>query len=52
MDWYYFLISIFVASVTANIRHVQTLDAQENERVRLECTLTSTKDAEDVSMKL
>ncbi|CAF0790325.1 unnamed protein product [Rotaria sordida] len=48
MDWWYLLISIFIASVTANISHVQTLDVQENERVRLQCTLTSTKDAEEV----
>ncbi|CAF3371440.1 unnamed protein product [Rotaria sp. Silwood1] len=48
MDWWYLLISIFFTSVTANISHVQTLDIQENERVRLQCTLTSTKDAEEV----
>ncbi|CAF2520831.1 unnamed protein product [Rotaria sp. Silwood2] len=48
MDWWYLLISIFFASVTANINHIQTLDVQENERVRLQCTLTSTKDAEEV----
>ncbi|CAF1536962.1 unnamed protein product [Rotaria magnacalcarata] len=41
-------ISQRLENFTANIGHVRTLDVQENERVRLECILTSTKDAEEV----
>lgn len=51
MDWRYLLISTYFSLITANSRHVNILDVQENERVRLQCTVTSTKDAEEVSMK-
>jgi hypothetical protein len=52
MDWWYFFLSIFFVSVTADIGRVHTLNIQQDERVRLECTLTSKKDAEEVNMKL
>ena len=48
MDCWYFLISIYFVSVTADIGHVLTLNVQQDERIRLECTLTSKADAEDV----
>ena len=50
MDWWYFFISIFFVSVTADIGRVHTLNVQQDERIRLECTLTSKKDAEAVNM--
>jgi len=52
MDWWFFFISIFFVSVTADIGRVHTLNIQQDERVRLECTLTSKKDAEGVNMKI
>ncbi|CAF1446434.1 unnamed protein product [Adineta steineri] len=47
MDWWYFFISIYFATVTADIGQVHTLNVQQDERVRLECTLTSKQDAEE-----
>ncbi len=48
--WYYFIIiNLFFVSITADIGHVLTVDVQQDERIRLECTLTSKTDAEEVS---
>jgi hypothetical protein len=38
--------AIFFISINANI---QKIDVQQNERIRLECTLTSKVDAEEVN---
>ena len=48
--WYFFLINIFFVSVITDIDHVPTLDVQQNERIRLECILTSKSDAEEVNL--
>ncbi len=48
--WYFFIIDIFFVSVIVNIGHVLKLDAQQDERIRLECTLTSKADAEEVNL--
>ncbi|UJR10324.1 hypothetical protein I4U23_014530 [Adineta vaga] len=46
MDWWYFFLSIYFVSVTADIRRVLTLSVQQDELIRLECTVTSKQDAE------
>jgi hypothetical protein len=46
--WYYFLLSTVLITVLADIGPVRTLDAQQDERIRLECTVTSKLDAEEV----
>ncbi len=43
---YLVLITIVFVSITADIRK---LDVQQDERIRLECTLTSKADAEEVN---
>jgi hypothetical protein len=54
MDWcswqWYFLASILLVTVNADIGHIRTLDAQQDERIRLECTVTSKLDVEEVSV--
>ena len=45
------LANIFLVTVTADLGHIRTLDAQQDERVRLECTVTSKLDAEEVSVE-
>ena len=45
---YYFLSSIVLIPTIADGGHVRILDAQQDERVRLECTVTSKLDAEEV----
>jgi hypothetical protein len=44
--WYFLIIHIFFVSVIADILK---LDVQQDERVRLECTLTSKEDTEEVN---
>ena len=55
MEWWsclYFLANIFlVTTTTTDIGHVRTLDAQQDERIRLECTVTSKLDAEEVCVE-
>jgi hypothetical protein len=48
--WYFFIIHIFFVSIIADIGQVLRLDAQQDERIRLECTLTSKADAEEVNL--
>ncbi|CAF1169112.1 unnamed protein product [Rotaria sordida] len=50
MDWclyYHFLNIIFYVTINANIDHIRTIDVQQDERIRLECTVTSKLDAEE-----
>ncbi|CAF0756451.1 unnamed protein product [Rotaria sp. Silwood1] len=50
MDWclcYYFLTIIFYVTIIADIGHIRTIDVQQDERIRLECTVTSKLDAEE-----
>jgi hypothetical protein len=51
MDEWYFLISLFFVTTTADIGHVLTVDVQQDERIRFECELTSKIDAEEVSIQ-
>jgi hypothetical protein len=50
--WSFFLIHIFFFLITTNSGDVPTLDVQQDERIRLECTLTSKSDAEEVNLLL
>ena len=50
MDQWYFLISLCFVTTTADIGHVLTVDVQQDERIRLECTVTSKLDVEEVSV--
>ncbi|CAF1425628.1 unnamed protein product [Adineta steineri] len=52
MDWflwyyYYFFTSTFFVTIIANTDYIHTVDAQQDERIRLECTVTSKLDAEE-----
>jgi hypothetical protein len=53
--WFYFFANLFLVTVTrtttTDIGHVRTLDAQQDERIRLECTVTSKLDAEEVGVE-
>lgn len=45
------LANVLLVAVTADIGHIRTVDAQQDERVRLECTVTSKLDAEEVCVE-
>jgi hypothetical protein len=51
--WFYIFTILFLVTVTTttDIGHVRTLDAQQDERIRLECTVTSKSDAEEVCVE-
>jgi hypothetical protein len=49
--WFYFFINLFLVTATTDTGHVRTLDAQQDERIRLECTVTSKLDAEEVCVE-
>ena len=54
MEWwscFYFFANIFLVTTTTDIGHVRALDAQQDERIRLECTVTSKLDAEEVCVE-
>jgi hypothetical protein len=55
MDWwlqFYFFANVFLVIVTTtDLGHIRTLDAQQDERIRLECTVTSKLDAEEVCVE-
>lgn len=55
MDWwlcFYFFANILFITVTSNdLGHVRTLDVQQDERIRLECSVTSKFDAEEVCVE-
>ncbi len=58
MDWwlcFYVFANLFLITVTTNtttdIGHIRTLDAQQDERIRFECTVTSKLDAEEVGVE-
>jgi hypothetical protein len=48
-SYWFILANMFLAGVTAHLNHIRTVDAQQDERIRLECTVTSKLDAEEVS---
>lgn len=37
--------------INAENGHIRTIDAQQDERIRLECTVTSKSDAEEVCVE-
>ncbi|CAF2984801.1 unnamed protein product [Rotaria socialis] len=45
--WYYLFISPLYVTIIADTSHIRTIDVQQDERVRLECTVTSKLDAEE-----
>jgi hypothetical protein len=49
--WYYYLTSILFVTVIADLDNVRIIDAQQDERIRLECTVTSKIDAEEVRVE-
>ena len=49
--WYYFLISISFVTVIADTGHVKAIYGQQDERIRLECTVSSRLDAEEVCVE-
>lgn len=49
--WYYFLTGIFYVTVIADNAHIRTIDVQQDERIRLECTVTSKFDVEEVCVE-
>lgn len=54
MDWwlyFYIFTNLILITFTTNIGPIRTLDAQQDERVRLECTVTSKLDAEEVCVE-
>lgn len=50
MDWWYFLLSIYFVTAAADIPRVHTLNVQQDERIRLECIVTTKQDAEEVRL--
>lgn len=46
--WYLLLLKFIIIEVIANTAHIRSVDAQQNERIRLECKLSSKLDAEEV----
>ncbi|CAF0846550.1 unnamed protein product [Adineta ricciae] len=47
MDWWYFFLSVYFVTAAADIGRVHTFNIQQDERVRLECIVTSKQDAEE-----
>ncbi|CAF1247805.1 unnamed protein product [Adineta ricciae] len=45
--WYYFLISVSFVTVIADAGHVKAIYGQQDERIRLECIVSSRLDAEE-----
>lgn len=52
MDCWYFFLSVYFVTATADIGRVHTFNIQQDERVRLECVVTSKQDAEEVKANL
>ena len=52
MDWWYFFLSVYFVTATADIARVHTFNIQQDERVRFECVVTSKQDAEEVKASL
>ena len=55
-SWFYFfanlcLIIVTTTTTTTNNSYIRALDAQQDERIRLECTVTSKSDAEEVCVE-
>ena len=46
--WHYSLLNFLFVTVAADLDQVLILNAQQDERIRLECTLTSKADVEEV----
>ncbi|UJR35712.1 hypothetical protein I4U23_028462 [Adineta vaga] len=45
--WYYFLINILFVTVIADTDHIKAIYGQQDERIRLECIVSSRLDAEE-----